>query len=1450
MRFPPDTPAVVRDAVTRYVRTQRRVTLTAVVVTGLALAGLVVMAFMLVDRFVECPLWWRRSGPWSAFVVLVSTPVVALAARVVSWVRVRALSTAARLDLALPDNRDRWATAIDLAKRIDAGEHVGAQACVERLFAETEAHTTAAPVGRLVRRRGLVGAGVGLVTVGLLFAFVHASAGFDLPLLWQRFWWPTRNLPRDSFTKVVIREVNGQAYTDGPIAGVPEDSTFRLVVDVRRGGGIFDLFGSASADGADAGREPPELSILGDADTRRLEATRAGRSWRFTHPKLAERFRFCIRAGDALTRVYDQEVIPRIRVTRLVHSIRYPKYSRLSPVKRRELSAQRLSVLAESRIVFEVTCDQAYRSLSATFEAFQRTSTDAAPGAGGRVPGRPGQRSEPGRAEGRTHRRPLRVSAAGAHAGRFRLNVEESGVLRVRATGANGLDSREHTCVIEAVPDTPPRLVVTGLEPNTTIIPGELVAVRYRVEDDLAVSDIVMEWAVAGTFTGHEQFDYCGEEYIQSDDYGKKVVSGQEVIQRMNYKIYASSPFQFRFVAVDSKGQETRSPIFYVHIIDDDFAARFERGMAFLKALGRIAKSTRVRLSGIDNQLNVLTTATRGQKTWPASQDALLERLLKNASHLDHPYDQREMLVQRFGGLPYRLERSAVLLVGAFRMRLTPGDVLPLVKQLRAGGDLAGTLARIRAHVRQSLQRTKAWATAIDAEIGRFMPERIRQKARKLEHRFATLGVIRSNAELYAANLDFYLEELKKTVLDEGPLLVKARGELGPILTALTKAHARKKPEEVLPPLRAVIRVLSGQAPPRTKELDALMAALAAAATNDVMRDRLATVHGEVARSRGQETMLQAPALAALAGTNVAASAPKVGRWYAMPPAPGDVLLVLDQLRQALRSLRTDTLAGRYEMNPLAREDRASALREAALGALGVVRDCGALGKARRRQLVGVLEPASRGGLSPSALRPDGPLVRTLERAVADLGPACLKTFASSLPKGFARLGAMMRAMAKRYDQHARGVDAMLAHPKRLDEAYPCAPVLLREEAQRLWLQSGALEAYYRAVLLTVTPARLLGRAPRLAWSDWEPLLGLQLAMTEVVGQAEARVFARYVFDPRVEMAKRLKQYAVIATNARSLAGQLRTFAGLIEAVGQGRPVRYDFKGLMARAKTTGYLRSLKDEFAYIGPFITGADTKAMGEARQRLGKSFLGKVVATEAVLMRVLPRLERLRAVSGGKPAPIVAELKRLAPDLGAVDKGELRKEQARLVRVLSSGAPGKAVADAPVLSRQVSQFVKHLTEAAGTLRSMVQLPPVNVRRAENRRFSRQGGITTVWWSAADLLSKYDRRWLECMRRTELSLVRELVARADLGPRPTQSPRELVFQYARMLELRARNLANERRRNRGIPFLREDTGPSLRLPKHIAAEFFKARNRKSPEDFRARIEAYHGGLYRDLSD
>jgi hypothetical protein len=73
--------------------------------------------------------------------------------------------------------------------------------------------------------------------------------------------------------------------------------------------------------------------------------------------------------------------------------------------------------------------------------------------------------------------------------------------------------------------------------------------------------------------------------------------------------------------------------------------------------------------------------------------------------------------------------------------------------------------------------------------------------------------------------------------------------------------------------------------------------------------------------------------------------------------------------------------------------------------------------------------------------------------------------------------------------------------------------------------------------------------------------------------------------------------------------------------------------------------------------------------------------------------------------------------------------------------------------------------------------------------------------------------------------------------------------MSYARLVDLRARQTAQEQRKNQGISYLEEDSGPALKLPQHIAQEFLRARNRRPPEQFKEKSEAYFQRLYRDLS-
>ena len=92
-------------------------------------------------------------------------------------------------------------------------------------------------------------------------------------------------------------------------------------------------------------------------------------------------------------------------------------------------------------------------------------------------------------------------------------------------------------------------------------------------------------------------------------DYGKMVVSGQELIQRMNYRVYATVPFEFQLVAVDSRGQETRTQTHRIHIVDDGFAARLERGMEYLDRCLKAAQTYRSYYRNLDNRLNIITAS-------------------------------------------------------------------------------------------------------------------------------------------------------------------------------------------------------------------------------------------------------------------------------------------------------------------------------------------------------------------------------------------------------------------------------------------------------------------------------------------------------------------------------------------------------------------------------------------------------------------------------------------------------------------------------------------------------------------------------------------------------------------------------------------------------------------------------------------------------------------------
>ena len=154
-----------------------------------------------------------------------------------------------------------------------------------------------------------------------------------------------------------------------------------------------------------------------------------------------------------------------------------------------------------------------------------------------------------------------------------------------------------------------------------------------------------------------------GDEYLKNSQLGQKIVSGQELIQRMNYKFYATEPFQFFLTAIDSKGQESHTETYRIHIVSDDYATRFDRGMELLKEAGVYQNRFQQQLGAIAGQLNIIAAASGDAKNSTQNSYAQLENFLRTAQNYDDPWYFVKPLTLRYGGIPYRLNRSLQILM-------------------------------------------------------------------------------------------------------------------------------------------------------------------------------------------------------------------------------------------------------------------------------------------------------------------------------------------------------------------------------------------------------------------------------------------------------------------------------------------------------------------------------------------------------------------------------------------------------------------------------------------------------------------------------------------------------------------------------------------------------------------------------------------------------------------
>lgn len=1460
MQFPQKTPAVVQRALRRYALAQKLCAAMAWAAAALAGAGLIVLACLLLDRFVDCSPAWRVWGCRAALAILAAgaAAIVLVLFRQTPW-----FALAVRLDQALPKNQDRWATALDMADRTAAGAATGSPERLARLFAETESLTTASGVARLVNRRPLWLAGGALAAALTAFACLQASGVCDLPLLAKRFWHPHGNWPRDGFTTIQIVSVNGRAapvdiewvvipeesvivlkWADIVWSAIPEESAFSLKIAVNRRAPAWHLPWNAA-------NAPipvlPRLEIkLPDGRFDAQEFIPTGRDWTAARQSLNADLTFRIRAGDGLTEEFRQPVIPRLKITAFEHAIRFPGYSKMPPVKRQPLTAERLSVLEGSSVDFFVTCNGPAREVRAVFEVFPKKQAAAAT-VGNPLIGEDGEARRVMPAETGTapaQRRALKITRSGEDRARFTVMADESGILRVEATGANGLTCREKAVIVEAVADAPPRLTVAGLDPETLIVPGELVGLEYTAEDDLGVSDLVMEWTVAG---GAAFEHLTGEEYIQSPQLGQKQVTGSQMIQRMNYYVYAQAPFEFRLVATDTKGQEARSDKFRIQLVRDDFTSRCTDGLNMLKDLADQTQGRLHRLQAIQNQLNIVAAAVKGVERWSPAQDPLFDTLIEAIqSRAGSPYNANLLRARlEYGDLPARLEHTITVLLAADAM-IVPEDALQtLARELRTAPQPTGVVERLQAELIARREFAELLRTAVQAERERFRGEQGFQAAMKLSNRLELLTAVPGDRTVFEANLTNYANQAAALPKDYASLET-AQPALKPLFEQLrtlpTPADA-KALQQALRELAEALCALPAPPTPAQAQLTARVAALAAQDAGAQERFR-AAMAGYIRMQTA--AVIPAPVANLCLGRAWLQDTLKADPLWASPPANvADVWLAADQLRQLLTAHRAAIICGRYALDPAKRQDAEAELREYAIEVQDLSVACRELDAGTRTALAALLEPMIRHRVTPGAAAAAmvPPPIPTLPPALETAGRAALATVNTGLESDFDLVATQFEKAAARFDALAANLGPVLTalpedamfdskgqpNPEVAARVAPC-----RTEAHQLLTQTEAMEHVLRNLIFLKLCGTATGQ-PAAAWDAWQPLHGLLLAFTTTGITARDQISFRFM-DEKNTKAKS----SVTVDGARTAAAGYRNYAGQLRLAARGQKVACNFDTVMRESRTLGHLEALQKEYELLLPALQNGNAAALEPLRSHAKVAGLAQLAVTERVLETATRAAEGLTPTPG-TPAPEAGARLLALEQAWPARPGAAPLDAVTAFRPKLAAAGTATVAAALPGAKDTLQLLDKELEA---LRAAAQIP---VRRRPQRQNQRDRQMDAQGiWVIADTIQNHDARWTTRVQEAELTLSRDVVALCVPPFVQPDAAQHLALDYARLVELRGRQLAAERRRNQGFMLLEGDSGPRLKLPKHIASEFFRARNRKSPEQFRDWSEAYYSELYK----
>ena len=380
---------------------------------------------------------------------------------------------------------------------------------------------------RAVRRLLLAAAAVAMGCGGLL-----AAGDYQVPLMLQRFFYPTWDLPRASFLQIEITPAEltvgrgGEAvlqarvadHTPWPLAGL-----MRLLHAAPEARFLTLLPGSDEDDSAD--------TI--DAEGEMFRMTRVQRDlFLFTRSNLHDSFGYRVRCGNAETARQEVRVVVQPRVLDLRLCATPPKYAGLPPQTIADFSHP-IEFLSGTQIELSYRADQ---------------------------PVAPPQIARQGKAE------PIAPDwDDAARTARYAFRLKEPVTLEIGLVNQYGFASVEAARVAIGVREDLPPSVQLSLPPaEVEAVASEILPIEAQVEDDLGIAELALTYVIN---PGPDDQRAPSEMPVPLKEKNVRQANVSAVFDLERSGAVPGDLMLLRLRARDSNGSDGFSPVVQVHIV-------------------------------------------------------------------------------------------------------------------------------------------------------------------------------------------------------------------------------------------------------------------------------------------------------------------------------------------------------------------------------------------------------------------------------------------------------------------------------------------------------------------------------------------------------------------------------------------------------------------------------------------------------------------------------------------------------------------------------------------------------------------------------------------------------------------------------------------------------------------------------------------------------------------